>query len=51
MRVFDPALTGAQIETIAEGIEDNLKTGSRINPKGKALKNWDEPATIFEVEG
>jgi len=51
MRAFDPALTDAQIETIAEGIEDNLKTGSRVNPKGKALSNSDEPATIFEVEG
>lgn len=51
MRVFDPALTDAQIETIAEGIEDNLKTGSRVNPKGKALGNADEPVTIFEVPG
>lgn len=51
MRVFDPALTDAQIETIAEGIEDNLKTGSRVNPKGEALGNADEPVTIFEVPG
>lgn len=51
MRVFDPALTDAQIETIAEGIEDNFKTGSRVNPKGKALGNGDEPVTIFEVPG
>lgn len=51
MRAFDPALTDAQIDTIAQGIEDNLEAGSRINPKGKALKNSDEPVTVFEVEG
>ena len=51
MRAFDPALTDAQIDSIAQGIEDNLSAGSRINPKGKALSNSDEPVTIFEVEG
>lgn len=51
MRQFDPKLSDKDLETIAGGIEDNLKTGARVNPKGRALKNWDEPVTVFEVEG
>jgi hypothetical protein len=49
MRQFDPQLSDKDLETIAGGIEDNLKIGARVNPKGKALKNWDEPVTVFEV--
>lgn len=49
MRGFDPGLSDKQIDTIAAGIDENLKAGSRINPKGRVLKNWDEPATTFEV--
>lgn len=49
MREFDPALTDKQIEQIAAGIEDTLATGKRVNPKGKALRNWDEPVTVFEA--
>lgn len=49
MRAFDASLTDKQITTIAAGVDDNLKVGERINPKGRALKNWDEPSTVFEV--
>lgn len=49
MRAFDPALTDAEVRTIAEGIDPNLKLGSKINPKGRVLKNSDEPATTFEA--
>lgn len=49
MRQFDPNLSDKEIESIAGGIEDNLKIGARVNPKGKSLKNWDEPVTVFEV--
>jgi hypothetical protein len=50
MRTFDPALTDRDIETIAAGIDGNLKVGKAINRKGRALKNWDEPVTRFEVK-
>lgn len=49
MREFDPSLSDKQIEDIAAGIDGNLKIGKYVNPKGQALKNWDEPATSFEV--
>jgi hypothetical protein len=49
MRKFDPSLTDKQLETIASGIDDNLKLGDRVNPKGRVLKNWNEPDTIFEA--
>ncbi len=49
MHAFDPRLTGKQLQDIATGIDENFKTGERVNPKGRALKNWDEPVTIFEV--
>lgn len=49
MREFDPSLSDKQLEDIAAGIDGNLKIGNRVNPKGQALKNWDEPATEFEV--
>ena len=49
MRKFDSALTDKQIEEIAGGIDYNLRVGSRVNPHGTALKNWDEPVTVFEV--
>ena len=50
MRTFDPALTDHDIEAIAAGIDGNLKVGKAINRKGRALKNWDEPVTRFEVK-
>ncbi len=49
MRKFDSALTDKQIEEIARGIDYNLRAGSGVNPHGTALKNWDEPVTVFEV--
>jgi hypothetical protein len=49
MRKFDPNLTDKQLETIASGVDDNLKLGNYVNPKGRALKNWNEPDTIFEA--
>ncbi len=49
MREYDPHLTEKQLHDIAGGIDDNLKVGARINPKGRALKNSDEPATTFAV--
>jgi hypothetical protein len=49
MREFDADLTDKQLDEIAAGIDDNLKIGNRVNPKGLALKNWDEPVTVFEV--
>lgn len=49
MRDFDPSLTGKELDTIASGIDGNLKLGSQVNPKGRVLKNWDEPVTRFEV--
>ncbi len=51
MREFDPALTDKELDEIAAGIDDNLKGGSRLNPHGTALQNWDEPASDFEVDG
>lgn len=51
MRTFDANLSAKQLEQIAAGIDDNLKVGKYVNPGGKALKNWDEPVTVFEVQG
>jgi len=50
MRNFDSAITDKELETIATGIDGNLKLGASVNPHGTALKNWDEPVTTFEVE-
>lgn len=49
MRQFDPSLTDKQVEEIAAGIDGNFRIGKAVNPKGEALKNWDEPVTVFEV--
>ena len=50
MRAFDQHLTDKEVEDIAAGIDGNLKIGAAVNPHGTALKNWDEPVTIFEVQ-
>lgn len=50
MRKFDPALSDKELEDIAAGIDGNLKAGASVNPHGTALKNWDEPVAIFEVQ-
>ena len=49
MRTFDRALSSGDVETIARNIDGNLKLGAAIDPKGRALRNWDEPATVFEA--
>lgn len=49
MREFDPALSDADLEKIAAGIDWNLNSGKHLDPKGDALENWDEPVTVFEV--
>jgi hypothetical protein len=49
MRKFDSALSDKELEQIAEGIDYNLRLGARVNRDGDALKNWDEPVTVFEV--
>ena len=49
MRAFDPRLTDKELDEIARGIDGNLEAGKAVNPKGKALDNWDEPATPFSV--
>jgi hypothetical protein len=49
MRAFDPHLSDGEIETIAAGIDGNLKLGKTVNHDGRALKNWNEPVTRFEV--
>jgi hypothetical protein len=49
MRAFDAGLSDRDIEKIARGIDANLKLGPTIDPKGRALKNWDEPAVTFKA--
>jgi len=48
-RAFDGALTDADVETIARGIDRKRAAGSILNPKGALLKNADEPITRFTV--
>ncbi|MDQ2663057.1 MAG: hypothetical protein M3Y18_03350 [Candidatus Eremiobacteraeota bacterium] len=49
MREFDPGLSDKEVKTIAEGVNYYQSAGSRVNPKGRALKNSDEPTPSFEV--
>lgn len=49
MRAFDARLTGKNLDEIARGIDSNLTVGKALNPKGRALKNSDEPVTPFSV--
>lgn len=48
-RRFDAALSDAEIETIARGIDRKRGAGALLNPKGALLKNADEPITRFTV--
>lgn len=50
MRKFDAKLSDAELETIARGIDDAWSAGSRINAKGKELRNADEPDPAFSVK-
>lgn len=49
-RRYAPWLTAKDVESIAQQIDYNLRIGAEVNPKGEALKNWDEPATVFAVD-
>ena len=49
MRKFDPQLSERDLGTIAQNIDGNLKLGASIDPKGRALKNWNEPVPSFEA--
>jgi hypothetical protein len=52
MRAFDPALSDAELDTIARGIDDNRRGAARLNPhRATALRNGDEPVTRFSVRG
>ncbi len=50
MRTYDPKLTDADIANIASQIDANAKASKRLNPRGRRLKNSDEPATAFAVK-
>ena len=49
MRRFDPALSDADIATVARGIDDAELAAASLRPKGKPLRNGDEPITSFVV--
>jgi hypothetical protein len=49
MRAFDPHLSDAQVETIARGIDAANAAGGKLNVRGRALHNGDEPVTSFSV--
>lgn len=49
IRHFDAKLSDAEIDTIAHGIDDSWSVGGAVNPKGKALRNSDEPDPAFSV--
>ena len=50
MRAYDASLSDAEVTTIAQQIDDNLKSESKLNPAGRRLKNSDEPSTVFRVQ-
>ncbi len=47
MRRYDTKLTDADIANIAAQIDGNIKSGARLNPREKRLKNSDEPVTMI----
>lgn len=49
MRAFDKNLSDADVTTIASNIDGNLDLGKALNPKGRRLKNSDEPSPFFRV--
>ena len=48
---FDPELTDDQRSAIAFAIDANRKAALALNPKKKRLKNSDEPAVRFAING
>ncbi|HEY8312629.1 MAG TPA: hypothetical protein VIG51_00525 [Candidatus Baltobacteraceae bacterium] len=50
MRDYDPKLSDEEVDGIAQGVDYMLGLGKRINPKGTALANGDEPIVTFEVD-
>jgi hypothetical protein len=51
MRQFDPALSDAELETIAKAIDSNDDAATSLNPKKKRLENGAAPAVVFNVAG
>ncbi len=49
MRAFDPALTDAQLDGIARGIDEARSHGAELSPKKKRLANAVEPLTAVRV--
>ncbi|MGZ3497599.1 MAG: hypothetical protein ACXWNK_00185 [Vulcanimicrobiaceae bacterium] len=49
MRAYDPQITEEELDSIARSVDDTWSLGKRLNPKGKALRNGDEPIVSFEV--
>jgi hypothetical protein len=50
MRDFDKTLSDDELASIATAIDQSYDLGKAINPKGRRLKNSDEPVSPFEVE-
>ena len=48
---FDPALSDADVQTIAKAIDANGDAAKTLNPKKKRLKNGDAPAVRFAAVG
>ena len=48
---FDPALTDADVQTIAKAIDANAAAAKVLNPKKKPLENGAEPALHFAAAG
>lgn len=51
MQRFDPNLTPADVQTIAQAIDANNVAAQVLNPKKKRLKNGDAPVVRFTVPG
>jgi hypothetical protein len=48
---FDPALSEADVRTIAQAIDANNVAAQVLNPKKKRLKNGDAPIVRFTATG
>lgn len=49
MRKFDPALTDAEIDSIAQQVDQLSDLRRQLRPKGHDLANGDLPTPQFEV--